>query len=502
MNAETSPATGNAYPAGISAQELSQVPLAREREVRYWLELHADENYLVSEDCSTIYTDRPQGRNTRALVQVVQRVRKESPHVVFVDEATFSTLQDLCNDGETLEIIEGRTDTVRSLEKILGDAIAAAASDVHLRIRRQNTQVMYRIHDMLSTYQVYSRAVGLRLARTAFNYFARTCADFNEKLPMDGAFDFWFAQQCYGVRMNLMPEVRGCTLVFRLRAPHRMVSCADAGYNPQQCTAIRNGMAHGSGLMIFSGPTNSGKSTTMSNLLATVPSERSVISIEDPVELQLPHVSHVDLSTQLAEVGLQELLACTVRQDPDLLALAEIRDGKTARYAENMALQGRFVISTLHADNVCSIALRLVKLGMDEENLQAPGFLNLLAAQSLAPLLCRHCCTREAPDPDNGRRYRELLGDARGLIRYRYAEGCAHCRSGISGRSLVAEVVPVNREVRSLIRARDYDGIRDYMHRNGIMSRHQHAREKILCGRLDPESVEMRIGLFSTENLP
>lgn len=485
----------------ISVRELAAVSPTTEIEVLNWLLLHDDENYLVDESCAVIYTDRPGGRNTRALRRTIEKLGHPAPRVLFVDAATFASVRELrrADDGED-QSDATRTEIARNMEQLLEEAIQSGASDVHIRIREREASLLFRIDGLLSMRQTYSRRVGLRLARFAFNYFARVRGDFNEKMPMDGAFEFRSGDENYGVRINLMPESRGCTLVMRLRAPQPPIDLREAGYAPHQERMIRGGLRRSSGLMIFSGPTNSGKSTSVCNLLAEVPMERSVISIEDPVEVRLPYVAHVDLSTQPEGVDLQELLACTVRQDPDILSLAEIRDDKTARYAENMALQGRFVISTLHADRVAAIPLRLGKLGMDDGNFYLPGFLNVLVNQTLIPRLCAHCALKSHADPKRHAYYRELLGGD-GAIRYRDVNGCAECHAGISGRELVAEALPVDRQVRALFRKADYDAIADHMRKHRIISRHQHSRQKILAGLLDPEMVEARTEPFSAETL-
>lgn len=478
----------------IQAQDFAELKPSRHKRVCNWLAMHQNEHYLVSENLTAIYTDKPHGRNAEALKHLVEQISGGVSRLIFVDAAIFSTVQDMAK----LSTDEGRehsTDVARQVERILQDAIAAEASDVHVRIRTQHSHVLFRVHGMLNHYQTYSRQVGLRLARTVFNYFARTNKDFSERMPMDGAFDIEGAGEIYGIRANLMNEVRGCTLVMRLRSQRRKIALSASGYDATQCALIRRGMQQSGGLMLFCGPTNSGKSTTLSNLIAEISIERNVISIEDPVELKFDAVAHVDLSRQHEDVQLHDLLACTVRQDPDMLVLAEIRDQKTAQYAENMALQGRFVASTLHAESISAIPMRLLRLGMDETNFFVPGFLNVLVAQTLLPLNCPHCCMREHPDKHVDAEYKRLF-DASDALRYRNSAGCERCRSGVGGRTLVAEVLKVDRQLRTLLKQCDYDGIVDYMRERDIMTRHHHARDKVLAGLIDPQLTESRLGML------
>ncbi len=480
--------------ASVSAHTLRDISPSRQPEVVKWLCLHLDENYLVSEDGRTIYTDQPRARNTQALERLLRRYLQNPPQVQLVNRAVFDSFRDLQLEqhhaNQAAAEIPSATSTTKAVDKILEDAILADASDVHLRVRERNAYVLFRIYGSLVGYETYSRAVGLRLARTLFNHFSRSRGDFNEHLPLDGAFHFHHAAQRYGVRLNLMPEVRGCTIVLRIRNPQMRITLAEAGYNRQQIAAIGEALRRHSGLLLFSGPTNSGKSTTVGSLLGALPVERHVLSIEDPVEMQWPLVSQIDLSILHSDVSLDSLLACTVRQDPDLLALAEIRDAKTARYAENMALQGRAVIATLHADSVAGIPARLEKLGMDGGHFHLPGFFTLLVGQYLVPTLCPHCRRPERIDSHFRTRSDALFGTPQATAWRRNRTGCENCRSGFSGRTVIAEVLPVGRELRQLLLQRDFDGIRDHMRARGIASRRDHAREKLLAGQVDLHAIE------------
>ena len=483
--------------ASVSVLTLRDISPSRQPEVVKWLCLHMDENYLVSEDGQTIYTDQPRARNTQALEQLLRRYLQSPPRVRLVNRAVFDSFRDLQSEqrrerqeAQEAAVEPNSTGTTKAVEKILMDAIDADASDVHLRVRERDATVLFRVYGSLVCYETYSRTIGLRLARTLFNHFSRSRSDFNEHIPLDGAFHFHHAEQRYGVRLNLMPEARGCTVVLRIRNSQLRIALADAGYNRQQIAAVGEALRGHSGLLLFSGPTNSGKSTTVGSLLGEVPVDRHVLSIEDPVELQWPLVSQIDLSTLRGEVSLDTLLACTVRQDPDLLALAEIRDAKTARYAENMALQGRAVISTLHADGVVGIPARLEKLGMDRGHFHLPGFFALLVSQFLMPMLCRHCRIPERIDTRFRARSQVLFGTVQPTAWRRSRTGCQHCCNGFSGRTVVAEVLPTDRELRQLLLRRDFDGIRDHIRSCGIADRRDHAREKLLAGQLDLDTVE------------
>ncbi len=483
--------------AGMSARALSDISPSRQPEVVQWLRLHVDEHYLVSEDGEVIYTDQPRARNTKALEQLLSRYLQRPPRVQLVNRAIFDSFRDLqLEQGQERQVMTDQvaaTGTTKAVKKILGDAIDADASDVHLRVREREANVLLRIYGSLLSYETYSRDVGLRLARTLFNHFSRSRGDFSEHIPLDGAFNFHHAEQRYGVRLNLMPELRGCTIVLRIRNPQRRITLAQAGYTSQQIAAIGESMRGHCGLLLFSGPTNSGKSTTVGSLLGEVPAERHVLSIEDPVELQWPLVSQIDLSSLRDDVSLDELLACTVRQDPDLLALAEIRDAKTARYAENMALQGRAIIATLHADGVVGIPARLEKLGMDRGHFHLPGFLSLLVSQFLVPMLCVHCRVQECINSHFKTRSQALFGTPQATAWRRNRAGCERCVGGFAGRTVIAEALPVGRELRQLLLRRDFDGIRDHMRALGIAGRRDHAREKLLAGQVDLETVENHI---------
>ena len=475
--------------SGVPAEQLETIRSTENSKVLDWLSLHKGENYLVSDDCATIYTDKPDARNTRALSNLLAGISKNNPEILFAETATFNTVSDLADElsrnGEMALQGEESSDIIRNLEYLFADAIRQNASDIHLRIG-QRTTLMLRIHGLLFLQRYYSRRAGLCFARATFNYFAQSSQDFSLGLPLDGAFNFNYANHRYGIRVNLMPEIRGCILVLRIRNPNNRITLNNAGYTEAQCRTIRLGIARGSGMILFSGPTNSGKSTTMSNLLAEVSTERNIVSIEDPVEVQLPNVAHVDLSVLNDRVPLEKLLGCTVRQDPDLLSLAEIRDIQTAQFAENMVLQGRLVIATLHADSIGAIPHRLTKLGFDEGNLLLPGFLSVLINQALLPALCEHCSLKSVPgDADQTAK----PATSQSGMRYRNSGGCQHCRKGIQGRILVAEVLGVCRQVRNWIRHRDYDALYEKLQSSTLPSRAGHARHKAAKGLLDPGLV-------------
>ena len=299
---------------------------------------------------------------------------------------------------------------------------------------------------------------------------------------------------------NSVRDVVGNSVVCRLRDPSFVLPVERAGYSERQKEHIRAMSAAPGGLVLITGETNSGKSTTAAGLLESLPHTQKIIAIEDPVEVVFGHVTHVEINRyhEKAEQIFRKVLAATVRQNPDTLFLGEIRDRMSAEAAMDMAIQGKRVISTVHTQSCTAAIPRLALLGVQEDLLALREFIAGIVNQNLVPVVCSKCGLDRHPDRRLDDRYRRLFGDG---CRHINPQGCPSCAGGVEGQTLVAEVYPLCLDrgggAHRLIAEKDFVGLERHMHAKwGVVAKHDHAREKVSAGQVDPQECEAIIGAF------
>ncbi len=389
------------------------------------------------------------------------------------------------------------------LNYVLHRAIEEGASDIYLDIGSHKTRLAFRKYGLKRLVEEYDRELGLALARSM--WALASTGNFEENAPCDCSFSIRYRGREYWVRGNSLPDVRGPHLVCRLRDPGFTLSLDALGYSPQQHRQIEKMYSIPNGLLLVTGATNSGKSTTLSGLMSRLPDTQKIIEIADPVEVYMDHVTHVELNRyhrDAAEI-FARVQASLVRQNPDTLILGEIRDSITASAATSMAIQGKSVYSTLHAPSCLTTIPRLQHLGVDAGLLGLQGFLIGVINQSLVPKPCPHCGLDKHQNPEQQARYRDLFGSG---PRHINPSGCSNCFGGVVGQTLVAEIYPFALDrtstVYSLIDRRDFVGIERYMKSTlNIQTKHQHAAIKIADGTIAPAETEQLIGEFHFDQL-
>ena len=401
------------------------------------------------------------------------------------------------------------SDTVRAaklanlaVDHVIGLAIDARASDFYLDIRDLDDVAILsiRTYGLVREIDRMNAQAGREIAT---GLFSRSVNDSWEDItPSDTSFSHWHAGKLYRIRANSLPEVRGATLSCRIRDPQFVLPLGQAGYNARQQGYISRMCRSPGGLILITGETNSGKSTTLASLMKDTPRGQRMIEIADPVEVEFDTVTHceIDHRREDPEAFFRKVLASTVRQNPDALVLGEIRDERTAKAAQNMAIQGKRVFSTLHTQSCVAAIPRLTNLGIDAHLLSLREFIAGIVNQNLVPLVCPDCCREEPADPALQNRYRSLFGDA---ARYVNPEGCdsPRCVGGIVGQTLVAEVLPLGLDrgdAHKLIASSRLWELQDYMQRQfQVLTKQEHARDKVLSGLIDPELTEAIIGEWS-----
>ncbi len=349
-------------------------------------------------------------------------------------------------------------------------AVRNLASDIHVEPDRIGTRIRYRLDGMLQ--QLMKPPQGMHAAIVSrIKVIAKM--DISEKrLPQEGRVHVRAEGRDIDLRVSTMPTVLGEKVVIRILDRERInVSLEDLGFEGPRLDQFQYMLRKPHGLILVTGPTGSGKTTTLYCALDRIKDYgRNVITVEDPVEYQLDLVNQI----QIAEgIGLTfpRALRSILRQDPDVILVGEIRDAETARVAVQAALTGHLVLSTLHTNSSVGAVTRLLDMGVEPYLLGSA--LNGAIAQRLARKNCKHCRVTYYPSEtalsDAGR-----AGDTRQT--YRKGEGCSKCNyTGFSGRTAVFEVMVVDDAIREMINgSHEEHAIREHLRSQGWNDLREH----------------------------
>jgi MSHA biogenesis protein MshE len=260
-----------------------------------------------------------------------------------------------------------------------------------------------------------------------------------KRLPQDGRFHVKLKAGAVDVRISTMPTQYGESVVMRLlNQSGGLLSLERLHLPPEVAAALRRALARPSGMILVTGPTGSGKTTTLyASLNALNDTARKIITVEDPVEYRLPGLNQVQVMEKI-ELGFDRVLRAALRQDPDVILVGEMRDQKTAETGMRAAMTGHLVLSTLHTNDAQSTPLRLVDMGVARYMVALS--LQLVIAQRLVRVLCPHCAEDHVPDAREAEWLALELGGDLSAHRFRAPRGCGECNhTGYSGRTGVYE---------------------------------------------------------------
>ena len=389
--------------------------------------------------------------------------------------------------------------------EILELAIQKGASDTYIDVHPNRTYYSYRVNGIKLPAEP-----GYLSTEQGFDICRALWSKGNESYEERIACDCSFTYRDMRFRGNALPTYNGGSgVVLRMRDPGFYLPLEECGYSDRQIEAIKAASESPGGLILLTGETNSGKSSTMATLMGMLPSTTKTIEISDPIEVNFPHITQVSIPRYEADADerFMKALAGLVRQNPDTLILGEIRDKETSDAAMQMALQGKRVISTLHTQSCVLAFARLSDLGMDPTLIYKAGFIASVINQNLVPRLCDWCKQPEHPDPAIwdavGPRHNAMF---EGKARYASGKSCGEpkCEGGVVGQTLVAEVFPMywdrDGEVIEFLRLnRTKDAIAKISGVWGMESKHQHAFAKVMDGICDPCLTESIIGRFTKD---
>ena len=397
-------------------------------------------------------------------------------------------LDDGINDQD-LDDLAGVEDApvIRLAEGILADAVEARASDIHVEPGREETAVRYRIDGVLQRVMSVPRSATGALTSRLKLMSGMDIAE--RRRPQDGRARFKGKGAEVDLRVSSLPSMHGEKIVIRiLRKGAEQLELTDVGFTPQQMQQVLAAVDRPQGLILITGPTGAGKTSTLYSFLGHLASERNnIITVEDPVEYELPGVNQTQVHERI-DFTFAKALRTVLRQDPDIVMVGEIRDPETAELAMQASLTGHLVFSTLHTNDAPSAVVRLRDLGIPSYLIASS--LTMVIGQRLGRAICKNCGADDTPDDAT---LASLHMSPRDLehMKFRKGKGCQQCnQTGYRGRTGIFEIMTVESTVREQIANQGSESaLRTASRRTGMRTLREDALDKAAAGITTLEEV-------------
>jgi len=429
------------------------------------------------------------------IIEAINAVyEKEEVEILDLEhEAEASDVKVLEKEEEKLDIDEvtqesGKAPIMKIVDLVIGEALRKRASDIHIEPQENGLRIRYRIdgvlHEALTIPKKNQRAVIARLKIMSRLDITESC------VPQDGRFKIRMGGKEIDFRVSILPVGFGGKVVLRaLDKSNLSIGLEQLGFLPEPLQAFQDAVKKPFGMILVTGPTGSGKSTTLYSILNKLNTpERNIITIEDPIEYQVDGITQIQAKPEIGLTfasGLRSLL----RQSPDVIMIGEIRDGETADIAIKASLTGELVFSTLHTNDATGAITRLIDMGM--EPFLVASSLILVAAQRLCRKICQYC--KEEESVPKAALDRLGIKLPRGSKRVFYhGKGCKRCNNtGYHGRIGTLEVLTITDEIRQMIINRaSSDKIREFaLKEQGMKLLRDNALTKFINGTTTLEEV-------------
>jgi len=455
--------------------------------------LNGEPYLLLSDPLDTDATDR------------IEAILGKRPYAISTASAVEMILQILAFETVDADrIIESARESIDQgevktlFQYLLGKAVLERASDVHIEPTGVTTVVRYRVDGDLRTALSLPRSRHENLANVIFGMAGVDLSDFGRL--HDGRFSFSFAGRKLDIRFAASPTVEGPMMVLRILDDTRsLASLEELGYTTWNLTTINHLLRYPYGLMLVVGPTGSGKTTTLYSCLSRLnDGATKILTVEDPVEIRLPSIQQVQVNEK-ADVTFARTVRAFLRQDPDVILVGEIRDEETSREAFRAANTGHVVLSTLHANTAIEALGRLFDLGMDPYQVSVTLLGSM--AQRLLRKLCPNCKRRSALNPAtlDPVLAENLFGTGRVPTKpfevFEQGKGCQQCSGGNAGRTVVAEVLALDTELREAIYQRaSNEKVVQIARKKGYRTMMDNALWLVVKGQVSLQEAEATVG--------
>ena len=408
----------------------------------------------------------------------------------FFQEMTDETPEHLISEiEETADLLDETSEApiIKLVNLLVSGAIRDRSSDIHIEPYQNALKIRYRIDGILYDILSLPRRIQSPLVSRVKIMAKLNIAE--KRMPQDGRIEIKIADRNVDIRVSVIPTAFGERVVLRLLdKTSSILQLADLGMDAKPIRLFNRLIKSPYGIVLVTGPTGSGKSTTLYAALTTINKpEINIITIEDPIEYQIEGIGQIQVNPKI-DLTFAAGLRSIVRQDPDVILVGEVRDRETAEIAIQSSLTGHLVFSTLHTNDAASAVTRLIDMGI--EPFLVTSAVIAVVAQRLVRLLCPKCKQAYTPDDEsltNVGISKEMLGDHVLYIR----KGCPACmNTGYRGRSAIFEIMIMDEDIKRLVlKTSDSNQISDLAIRRGMTTLLQNGAEKVLQGVTTLEEV-------------
>ncbi|HBS51691.1 MAG TPA: MSHA biogenesis protein MshE [Coxiellaceae bacterium] len=390
---------------------------------------------------------------TELLYKLDQLYRRTHEITDFADKLASELQHDTPENKEEEKAIKQVEPAVtKLLNSVFEDAVQVNASDIHIEPGENILRIRLRVDGLLQE-QIISTAdkrhIALAVAQRLKLMGGLSISE--KRLPQDGRFEVVVRDIKFEVRMSTMPTQFGESVVMRLlNKSTKILNLETVGMNPETLKRFRQIIKIPYGMILVTGPTGSGKTTTLYGALTEISDvTKNIVTIEDPIEYVIERANQVQVNTQIG-LTFARVLRSVLRQDPNVILVGEIRDQETASIALRSALTGHLVFATLHTNDAASTAIRLIDIGV--ENYLVAATIRAIIAQRLARRICDSCTAPHQPTEQEINFFTPLFGDSFKKSTFSYGPGCAHCNFiGYKGRVGVFELLELDGPMREAL---------------------------------------------------
>ena len=425
--------------------------------------VYASDTVLIDEYISKFY-----GQEAQNIKGIIEDMDGEALEFIHDEEEDIGHLKDLASEAPIIKLCN----------LFISRAVESRASDIHIEPFEDELKVRYRIDGVLHDAETAPKRLQAAIVSRIKIMSKMNIAE--RRLPQDGRIRLRVGEREIDLRVSTIPIVHGEGVVMRILDKESViVDLNQLGFFPETLSIFNGLIAKPNGIVLVTGPTGSGKTTTLYGALDKVNSpDKKIITVEDPVEYQLKGINQIQVKTQIG-LDFSNTLRHIVRQDPDIIMIGEVRDLATAEIAIQSALTGHLVFSTLHTNDAPSAITRLLDMGV--ENFLLSSTVRGILAQRLVRVICPKCKEQDTSGADQNEL--NLLGLTKDtpLFKGRGCEGCSY--TGYYGRQGIFELLVINEAVRKMIlKNADAGETRDVARQQGMKTLLEDGVEKVKTG--------------------